>query len=331
MSRPYAACLFLTLAVAAGACGPTAAQTPAAAEYPVRPVRLIAPVPAGSGSDIVARAIVQKFPETWGQAVVVDNRAGANGIIGMELVAQAKPDGYTLLYGYTSALTINPFIYKTLPYNTLRDYAPIAQTVSNTIAVVVHPNLPARTPKELAALARARPGQLMYGSAGVGNQTHLTAELFLVETKLKMLHVPYKGSAPAIADLVTGQVAVMFTPSAAAAPHVKADRLRLLATCGEKRAPAFPETPTMIEAGFPGVRSYGWGAFLAPAGTPPAVIQKIHREIARQLASPDLRQRLAALGSDPAISTPEELGAMLKAELVKWEKVAKAAQLYQTQ
>jgi tripartite-type tricarboxylate transporter receptor subunit TctC len=328
MKHPFLPYLALSMA-AACTCAPAFAQAPT--DYPARPVRLIAPVPAGSGSDVVARAIVQKFPETWGQPVVVDNRAGANGIIGMELVAQAKPDGYTLLYGYTSALTINPFVYKTLPYNTLRDYAPIAQTVSNTIALVVNPYLPVRTAKDLAALARARPGQLLYGSAGVGNQTHLTAELFLVEAKLKMLHVPYKGSAPAITDLVSGQVALMFTPSAAATPHVRAGRLKLLATCGEKRAPAFPETPTMIEAGFPGVTSYGWGAFLAPAGTPPAIIQRIHREIARQLAVPELRERLSALGSDPALSTPEELGAMLKAELVKWEKVAKAAQIYQTQ
>jgi tripartite-type tricarboxylate transporter receptor subunit TctC len=329
MSHPFAARLVVTFAVAC-ACVPAAAQAPGA-DYPSRPVRLIAPVPAGSGSDIVARAIVQDFQKTFGQAVIVDNRAGANGIIGMELVAQAKPDGYTLLYGYTSALTINPFIYKTLPYNPLRDYAPIALTVMNTIAVVVHPHLPARTPKELAALARARPGQLMYGSAGIGNQTHLTAELFLVETKLNMLHVPYKGSAPAIADLVTGQVAAMFTPSAAAAPHIQQGRLRLLATCGEQRAQAFPDAPTMIEAGFPGVVSSGWGAFLAPNGTPPAVIKKVHGELVRQFSSPELRQRLAAMGSDPALSTPEAFGAMLKAELVKWERVAKAAKLYQTQ
>jgi tripartite-type tricarboxylate transporter receptor subunit TctC len=301
------------------------------AEYPVRPVRIIVPQPAGAGADIVARAIVQKIPEAWGQQMIVDNRAGANGIIGVELAAQSKPDGYTLLYGYTSALTINPSVYKSLPYDTLRDFAPITQTVSNTIALVVNPYLPAHSVKELVALARSRPGQLLYGSAGVGNQTHLTAELFLVESKLKMLHVPYKGSTPALTELLSGQVALMFTPSAAAAPHIRSGKMRLLATCGEKRAKAFPNAPTMIESGFPRMISSGWGGLLAPAGTPADIVQKIQREIARQLGSPELRERLHEMGSDAAPSTPEEFAALLKAELVKWGKVVRAANLYQTQ
>jgi tripartite-type tricarboxylate transporter receptor subunit TctC len=263
--------------------------------------------------------------------MIVDNRAGANGIIGMELAAQAKPDGYTLLYGYTSALTINPSVYKSLPYDTLRDYTPITQTVSNTIALVVNPYLPAHSVKDLVALARARPGQLLYGSAGVGNQTHLTAELFLVESKLKMLHVPYKGSTPALTELLSGQVALMFTPSAAAAPHIRTGKMRLLATCGEKRAKAFPNAPTMVESGFPRMISSGWGGLLAPAGTPADIVQKIQREIARQLASPDLRDRLHEMGSDAAPSTPEEFAGLLKAEIVKWAKVVRAANLYQTQ
>jgi tripartite-type tricarboxylate transporter receptor subunit TctC len=263
--------------------------------------------------------------------MIVDNRAGANGIIGMELAAQSKPDGYTLLYGYTSALTINPSVYKSLPYDTLRDYTPITQTVSNTIALVVNPYLPAHSVKDLVALARSRPGQLLYGSAGVGNQTHLTAELFLVESKLKMLHVPYKGSTPALTELLSGQVALMFTPSAAAAPHIRTGKMRLLATCGEKRAKAFPNAPTMVESGFPRMISSGWGGLLAPAGTPADIVQKIQREITRQLASPELRERLHEMGSDAAPTTPEEFAALLKAELVKWGKVVRAANLYQTQ
>lgn len=328
MIRPS---LPMLLSIAAFCVSDLAAAQAPAADYPSRPVRMIVPQPAGAGADIVARAVVQKIPEAWGQQIVIDNRAGANGIIGVELAAQSKPDGYTLLYGYTSALTINPFVYKTLSYNVLRDFVPVTQTVSNTIALVVNPYLPVKTVKELAGLARARPGQLLYGSAGIGNQTHLTAELFLVETGLKMLHVPYKGSTPALTDLVSGQVALMFTPSAAVAPHIRSERLRLLATCGEKRAVAFPQAPTMIEAGFPGVISSGWGAVLAPAGTPAAVVQKLQREISRQLSAPDLRERINAMGSDPVTGTSEELGALLKSELGKWEKVVKAARLYQTQ
>ncbi|MCC7485917.1 MAG: tripartite tricarboxylate transporter substrate binding protein [Burkholderiales bacterium] len=301
------------------------------ADYPTRPIRVIVPQAAGAGSDIVVRAIVQRIPETWGQALVVDNRAGANGIIGIELAAQAKPDGYTLLYGYTSALTINPSVYKSLPYNTLRDFAPVTQTVANTIALVTHPSLPARNVKELVALTRARPGEIYYGSAGVGNQTHLAAELFLVESGLRMLHVPYKGSTAAITDLLRGQVVLMFTPSAAVTPHIRSGKLRLLATCGAQRATAFPEAPTMVESGFPRTIATGWGGLLAPAGTSSDIIQKLNREFARQLASPGLRERLNSLGSDAVPTTPEEFGALLKSEINKWEAVVKAARLYHTQ
>lgn len=302
-----------------------------AADYPARPVRVVVPQPAGAGADIVARAIIQKIPETWGQQLIVDNRAGANGIIGMELVARSKPDGYTLLYGYTSALTVNPSVYKTLPYDTLRDFTPVTQTVSNTIALVVNPYLPARSVKELVALSRSRPREILYGSAGIGNQTHLTAELFLVESKLQMLHVPYKGSTPAITELLSGQVALMFTPSAAVTPHIRTGKLRLLATCGEQRAKAYPDAPTMVESGFPRVISSGWGGLLAPTGTPPEIIQKLQREFARQLSSPELRERLNALGSDAIGSTSEEFAALLKKEIGKWGQVVRAAKLYHTQ
>ncbi|MGZ9003392.1 MAG: Bug family tripartite tricarboxylate transporter substrate binding protein [Burkholderiales bacterium] len=323
--------LSLTAAVVLAIASLPAVAQSGAAEYPARAVRIIVPQPAGAGADIVARAIVQKIPESWRQQVIVDNRAGANGIIGVELAARSKPDGYTLLYGYTSALTVNPSVYKALPYDTLRDFAPITQTVSNTIALVVNPHLPARSVSDLVALARARPGELLYGSAGVGNQTHLTAELFLVKSKLKMLHVPYKGSTPALSDLLTGQVALMFTPSAAAAPHIHTGKMRLLATCGETRATAFPDAPTMIESGFPGVISIGWGALLAPAGTPPEIIQKVHKEFSRQLASAELRERLSALGTDAATSSPEELAMFLKSEIGKWNQVVRAANIYQSQ
>jgi len=316
--------------VAAVIAAPVAAQS-RAAEYPVRPVRIIVPVPAGSGADIVVRAITQKLPDAWGQQVVVDNRPGANGIIAMGLVAQSKPDGYTLLYGFTSVLTINASVYKSLPYDTLRDFVPVTQTVTNTMVLVVNPYLPVRSVKELVALGRSRPGDLLYGSAGIGNQSHLTAELFLIESGLKMLHVPYKGTTPAVTELISGQVALMFTPSAGVALHIRTGRLRLLATCGEKRSTVFPDTPTMIGSGFPKVVSTGWGGLLAPAGTPPDIVQKVQREIARQLASPEVRDRLSGIGADPVGSTPEEFAAWIKAETEKWSHVVRGANLFQSQ
>ena len=332
--RPPTLPRLMFAAVAVFASAPAAAQSRAASsapEYPVRAVRVILPQPAGGGTDVVARAIAQKLTEAWGQQVIVDNRAGANGIIGSEAVAKSKADGYTLLYGFTSVLTINPSIYKSLPYDTLRDFAPVTQTVTNTMALVVNPHLPARSVKELVALARSRPGELLYGSFGIGNQTHLTAEMFRLAAGLKIVHVPYKGETPAITETISGQVAMMFSPSAGVTPHIRSGRLRLLATCGEKRSMVFPDTPTMIESGFPTVVSTGWGGILAPAGTPPDIIQKAQREIARQLASPEVRDRLGGIGADAVGSTPEEFAAWLKTETEKWTQVVRGADLYHTQ
>jgi tripartite-type tricarboxylate transporter receptor subunit TctC len=303
----------------------------ASADYPARVVRIILPQPGGGGTDVVARAIAAKLTEAWGQQVIVDNRPGANGIIGTELFAKSKPDGYTLLYGFTSLLTINPSVYKALPYDTLRDFAAVTQTVTNTMTLVVHPQLPARSVKELAGLARSRPGEVLYGSFGIGNQTHLTSELFRLEAGLKLLHVAYKGETPAITELIGGQVAMMIAPSAGVTPHVKSGRLRLLATCGEKRAAAFPDTPTMVESGFPRVISTGWGGLVAPGGTSPEVIRKVQQEVARALGAPEVRDRLAALGAEPSASTPEAFAAWLKAETEKWAGVVKGAGLYHSQ
>ncbi len=329
----YSARQYLTLA-AATACAflpPVSRAAEGVAEYPLRTVRIILPQPAGGGTDVVARAIAQKLTDAWGQQIIVDNRPGANGIIGTDLAAKSKPDGYTLLYGFTSMLTINPSVYKSLPYDTLRDFAPITHTVTNTMALVVNPYLPARSVKELIAVARSRPGDLLYGSYGIGNQTHLTAELFRIESGLKMLHVPYKGETPAITETISGQVAMMFAPSAGVAPHISTGRLRLLATCGEKRSTAFPGTPTMIESGFRNVISIGWGGMLAPAGTPPEIIQKLQREIARSLASPEVRDRLSAIGADAVGGTTEDFTALLKAETEKWSRVVRGANLFHSQ
>jgi tripartite-type tricarboxylate transporter receptor subunit TctC len=309
------------------------AQTkPAGSDYPNRVVRIVLPQPAGGGTDTVARTLASRLSEMWGQQVIVDNRAGANGIIGAEAVIKSKPDGYTYLYGFTSMLTINPSVYKALPYETLRDFAPVSQTVTNQMALVVNPYLPVRNVKELVALARSRPGELLYGSFGVGNQTHLTTELFRLEAKLKMLHVPYKGETPSITELVGGQVALMFSPSAGVTPFVKSQRLRLLATAGEKRSAAFPDTPTMVESGFPGVISLGWGGLLAPAGTPPDIVQKVQRDTARSVVAPEIAERLAALGAEPSPSkSPEEFAAWIKSETAKWTRVVKGAELYHSQ
>jgi len=305
--------------------------TAAAQPYPSRPVRIILPQAAGGAVDVALRPIAQKLSETWGQQVIVDNRPGANGIIGIEAIAKSKPDGYTLGAAFTSSLTINPHVYKSLPYDTFRDFVPVTQVVTNTITLVVNPYLPVRTAKELVALGRSRPGDLIYASAGVGNMTHLAAELMRIETGLNMVHVPYKGDTPAVTDLIGGQVALIFATGPSVTGHIKTGRLRLLATCGEKRAIAFPDTPTMIESGFPKVVVTGWWGLIAPAGTPQDIVQKVSRDTARQVLAPDLRPQLSALGAEPAGTTPEQFAVFLKSEMDKWQRVSKAAGVYQSQ
>ena len=312
----------LFAAVSTCAVEPVAAQT---SDYPNRPVRIVVPQAAGGGVDIVARAIAQKLTESWGQQVIVDNRPGANGIIGIEAVAKSKPDGYTIAAPFTSVLTINPFVYKSLPYDAFRDFAPIMQSVNNIIVLVVNPYLPVRSVKQLVALGKSRPGDLIYGSFGVGNLTHLAAELLRLETGLKMVHVPYKGETPAVTDLIAGQYVLLFATSAGVNAHIKAGRLRLLATGGEKRAAAYPDTPTMGEAGYPNASVTGWSGLVAPAGTPPEIVRKFQRDAARHVLSPELGERLTALGAEPVGSTPEEFTAFIKAEADKWSRVIREA------
>ena len=304
------------------AAAPATAQT---TDYPNRPVRIIVPQTAGGAVDIVARAIAQKLSESWGQQVIIDNRPGANGIIGMEAVAKAKPDGYTLGAPFTSVLAINPFVYKTLPYDAFRDFAPVMQSVANVILLVVHPSLPVRSVKDLVALGKSRPGDLVYGSFGVGNLTHLAGELLRMETKMKMVHVPYKGETPAVTDLIGGQYVLLFSTSAGVFAHIKEGRLRLLATGGEKSAAAYPNAPTMAEAGFPGAGVTGWSGLAMPAGTPPEIVQKFSREAARHVKSAEMSERLTALGAEPVGSSPEEFTAFIKSEATKWSRVIREA------
>ena len=308
-----------TVAVVAS-CLPAHAQ-----KYPSKPIRIVVPQAAGGGLDVVARLVAQELSQKWGVQVLVDNRPGANGIIGLEAVAKSKPDGYTILGGFTSPLMVNPHVYKTLPYDTFRDFAPITQLVTNTLVLVVNPHLPVRSVKELVALARSRPGQVVYGSFGIGNLTHLANVLLAGETGVKLTHVPYKGETPSVTDTVSGQVVMSWATSAGAGPHIHSGRLRLLATGGARRATAWPDTPTMVEQGYPNVQVTGWSALLAPAATPPDIIERFQRDSAQYLLRPDIREKLSAAGAEPVGSTAPQFTSFIKAEYDKWGRVVKQA------
>jgi tripartite-type tricarboxylate transporter receptor subunit TctC len=308
---------------------PAGAQT--AADYPNRPVRIIVPQAAGSGVDLTARVVAQKLTDAWGQQFVVDNRPGANGIIGLEAGAKAKPDGYTLSLGVPSSLTMNPYVYKTLPYDTLRDFAPITQTATNTFGLVINPVLPVKSVKDLVALAKARPRELSFGSFGIGNQTHLAGELFASNIGIRMLHVPYKGETPAVVDLLSGQIALIFSPMQGVVPHIAAGKLKLLATCGVERARAFPAAPSMTEAGYANVVITGWTGLLAPAGTPRDIIERLQKEIAARLLAPETRESMSKQGAEPVASTPDQFAAFIRAEMTKWSAVIKNAGLQASQ
>jgi tripartite-type tricarboxylate transporter receptor subunit TctC len=292
--------------------------------YPAKPVRLVVPSSPGGGTDITARLLAPKLTERLGQQVVVENRAGAGTMIGTEVVAKAAPDGYTLLMGL-STLAINPAMYKKVPYDSVRDFAPISQVISAPNMLVVHPSIPAKTVKELIAFARARPGQLNYASAGHGTNPHLSMELFLSMTGLKVVHIPYKGLAPGIVDLLAGHVTLATATMLTGLPHVKSGRLRLLGTTGAKRAAVLPDEPTVAEAGVPGYEASQWYGVLAPAQTPKEIITRLHAEITRILQAPDMREKLAADGTDPVGSSPDEFARYIKSELTKWGKVARDA------
>lgn len=300
------------------------AQSAVAQSYPSRPIRLIAPSSPGSGVDIVARIVGQKLSENLKQQVVIDNRAGAGANLGAEIAAKAAPDGYTLFMG-TPAHAINTSLYRRLNYDIVKDFAPISLVTSGQYVLVVHPSLPARNVKELIALARARPGQLNYASAGNGNATHLAAELFKSLTKLNAVHVPYKGTGPALTDLIGGQVQFMFANLTAGLPHIKSGKLHALAVTGAARSPAAPDIPTMIESGVPGYTVTSWYGVLAPAGTSQEIINRLNSEIARVMRSPDMKGRLAGEGAEPTSSTPAEFAAFIKAEIEKWGKVIRGA------
>ena len=296
----------------------------AQAGYPGRPVRLVVPSSPGGGTDITARLLAPRLSETLGQQVVVENRAGAGTMIGTELVAKSPADGYTLLMGL-STLAINPAMYKKVPYDAVRDFAPITQIISAPNMLVVHPSVPVKTVKELIAFARARPGQLNYASAGHGTNPHLSMELFLSMTHLKMVHIPYKGLGPGIVDLVAGHVSLATATMLTGLPHVKSGRLRCLGTTGAKRAAVLPDQPTLSEAGVPGYEASQWYGVLAPAGTPKEIVTRLNADLVRILHAPDMKERLIADGTDPVASSPDEFARYIKSELTKWGKVARDA------
>jgi tripartite-type tricarboxylate transporter receptor subunit TctC len=310
------------LAVAAGA----AAQSPA--DYPSRPIRIIVPQAAGSGVDLQARVLAQKMGELWGQQGVVENRPGANAIIGMETAAKASPDGYTLVYAPVSSVTTNAFIYKKLPYDALRDFAPITQTTANPLGAVVNPASGIKSIKDLVERAKANPGQLNYGSFGIGNMTHLMGVLLSIAADIKMTHVPYRGQTPAITDVISGQIPLAFTTTAGVTDLVETGKLNLLATFGQERDEQFPNTPTPTEAGYPSVVVVGWSGLLAPAGTPPQIIGKLHAGMVKALAMPDVKEAILKQGSKALSSaSPEAFERYIKSEAAKFHSVIKAAGL----
>lgn len=288
--------------------------------YPTRPVRIIVPAPPGGGTDILSRTLAQKLGERLGQQVLADNRPGASGMIGTDLAAKAPPDGYTLLMAYTSHVT-NPSLHPKMPYDTLADFAAVSMVAVVPSVLVLHPSIPVRSVKDLVALAKAKPGALNYASAGSGSATHLSAVLFAGMAGVNIVHVPYKGGAPALNDLLGGHVSFMFANLAPTVPYIRSGRLRALAVTSARRTPAMPELPTMAEAGLRGYEATAWFALLAPAKTPAVVISRLNTEVVGILQLPEVKERLASQGADTNPGTPAELDTHIRRELTKWAKV----------
>jgi tripartite-type tricarboxylate transporter receptor subunit TctC len=312
------ACCLSALALAAHAESP--AQT-----YPARPVRWIVPFAPSGPTDIMSRAVAEKLSQSLGQPFVVDNRPGAGGNIGAEVVAKSAPDGYTLMIGHVGTHAINSALYAKVAFDPVRDFTPITLIATLPLALVVNPSLPVKNAKELIAYAKSHPGQLNFASAGNGGPTHLTGELLKFSAGIDIVHVPYKGNAAALTDLVAGRVQMMFSNMLTAMPHVRAGKLRAIALSSPKRSPQVPDLPTIAESGVPGFSAVPWYGVLGPAGLPGPILTKLNSEIGRALASPDMQQRFVAQGVDLQASTPEQFAALIKTELVKWRKVVRDA------
>ena len=309
--------LFATI----GAC-PLAAFSQA---YPSKPIRIIVPFPAGGGVDYIGRSVGKGLSERLGQQVVIDNRPGANAILGLEALKASPPDGYTLAAASAGPLAVNPFIYAKLPHDTLKDFTQIANMVNFPLLLVSHPSLPAKNVKELIALARARPGEVSYASPGAGNSSHLANELFNAMAKVKILHIPYKGMAPAVVSVLSGEGQILFASIPPILGHVRAGRVRALGVGNAKRVPSLPDFPTITESGLPGYEAYAWAGMIGPAGIPRDIVGRLNKEIVAILNQKDVIDRMLADGTVPTPSSPEEFVAYMKSELKKWGGVVKLA------
>ena len=293
--------------------------------YPSKPVRIVAPFGAGSTIDIIGRLIAPKLTDVLGQPVIVENRPGAGGMIGMDAVATSAPDGHTLIIGALGPLAMNPALYPKTPFDPVKDFAAVCLLATGPVVIAVHPSIPAQPVKDLIDLAKKRPGQLNFGSPGVGSSPHLTGELFKLITKTDIVHVPYKGNAEAITDLIGGQLSIVFTGVPPVVPLAKAGKVRLLATTGKQRMPNLPEVPTIREAGIEGADVLIWYGIVAPAATPKDVVARLNREIVKIMNTPDVREKFSQQGVDPASSTPDEFAQMIRDEVTRWGKVIRSA------
>jgi len=319
---------FIALAaLVPSAVGTVLAAAPAPGEYPTRPIRFVVPFPPGGGNDIMARSVGSRLTEAWGQQVVIDNRPGAGGIIGAEIAARAAPDGYTMFLGGVASHAINPNLHAKLPYDPVKDFVPVSLVAAAPLVLVAHPGLPVKSVRDLVAAARARPGQIHFASNGLGGSSHLAAELFRMMAGVDLTHVPYKGFSPALTDLLSGQVQIMFSSMVPMLPQVKAQRLRALAMTGAKRSAAVPDIPTVAESGVPGYETASWYGVLFPRGTPQPVVTRMQGQVARIVALPDVRERLAAEGAEPMGTTPEAFAHHIATELARWRKVIAAAKI----
>src|SRR5689334_8533339 len=309
-------------AVAALLALPASAQ-----DYPAKPVRIVVPYPAGGVADLLPRTVGAKLAEKWKQPVVVENKPGASGNIGMAEVARADPDGYTLALAPTGNLTVNQFLFKDLPFDVTRDFMPVTLLATSPNVLVVHPSVPAKTFKELIAYAKANPGKLNFSSPGSGSGAHLAGELLNTEAGIKTVHVPYKGMAPAVSDLVGGQVQMMFAGISTALQHIKAGKLVALAIASPQRSTQLPDVPTVAESGLPGFDVTSWYGIVVRSGTPQTIVRKLHADMAEALAAPDVKEKLATLGLDPSGNTPEEFQRLIAAESRKWSEIVRKADI----
>lgn len=325
--RTWSAAIALTaLCGAAQVWAQSSAQPAAAGAYPAKAIRLIVPFPAGGGADAIARLIAPKLNEAFAQPVVIENRSGGSTIIGGDLVAKAPPDGHTLFMAtFTNA--VNPALHPKMPWDINRDFAPVSLLATVSYTLVVHPSLPARTTRDLVALAKARPGQLNFASAGDGSPGHLAGELMNTVAQVKLVHVPYKGAVPALTDVIAGQVPITFGNNIATLPHVKSGRLRALGVTSAARSALMPDVPTVIEGGLPDFVVVGWYAILTTSGTPQTAIAKLHGELAKIVREAEVQRRLLSDGSEPVGSSPAELASFIRTEIEKWSKVVKNARL----